>query len=321
MQEPQRDDKVEKIWEATYLLMFVAALACIGLGFLALKQLSKSAMLIDMLKGGASATEVLQNLSSDDEYMVVKTLQTLGEKGDASGAESAHYLLFSEKETIWFNAALYLATSGDDTSVPFLIKGLDRAVGDEKARAIQSLKSLTGEDFGPDRGKWIQWWNKTNPDSDFDFGMSEAPSAAAQQDDGSFIVQEIAGPGTIVCGTTAVSIAGVRPRAGDDLQKASEFLAMLLMNQPVRLRLGGMEPDGSRSALVYWAGEDATTAPGADSPIALPLPIRKRQLVNAYLVAAGIFEPAPDAVRDEAFRSILDAEMKRAAQPESQQPK
>jgi len=45
--------------------------------------------------------------------------------------------------------------------------------GDEKKyftnlRAIEALKTLTGQDFGSDFKKWRQWWEKTKPEMDLD---------------------------------------------------------------------------------------------------------------------------------------------------------
>lgn len=126
--------------------------------------------LLDLVSPSLMPTSrLVQNLKSDDTDLQRESLGVLTERKDPAALAAALPLLKSKDAYVWFNAALYLGSLKRQEAVPYLIKGLRHQASRSWVECANDLTAITGQKFGTDFKKWHEWWEKTHPNSDFDF--------------------------------------------------------------------------------------------------------------------------------------------------------
>ena len=75
-------------------------------------------------------------------------------------------LLTSEYLTVRSAAAMTLGRIGKREDAYTLINALNDTSPFAKNKVYKALKGLTREDFGTDKDKWIEWWNKKEAEND-----------------------------------------------------------------------------------------------------------------------------------------------------------
>ncbi len=122
-----------------------------------------------VLHGNPSEAELVGFLDSGYEILVSNTLTTLEHRKLAGGREKAANLLTSRNGSIWYGAALYLGSLGDQRSVPYLIRGLNHPAWRSRHRVVSYLQTLTGQNYGERKEEWINWWSAQSKAGGFDF--------------------------------------------------------------------------------------------------------------------------------------------------------
>lgn len=83
----------------------------------------------------------------------------LGDIGDTVAVpDLIDVLLLDDEEQVRREAAWSLGRIGDDRAIPDLIDALNDSSGDVRWFVAWSLRTLTGEDYGPDYETWSDWW-------------------------------------------------------------------------------------------------------------------------------------------------------------------
>jgi len=102
---------------------------------------------------------------------------SLGEIRTPGAMVALHALLDDPEYSVRAEALLAVAAARRPSSIPVLIKRLDKLSGTERVRTATELRLLTGEDHGAATGRWSKWW----ADSEDGFEMP-APEDARQAD-------------------------------------------------------------------------------------------------------------------------------------------
>lgn len=111
--------------------------------------------------------ELLTNLKSEDSLIRITALSILEERRSPVAIEYAEKLLVPDSD--WIGGAMYLAALGRDEVIPYLIAGLKHPAKGLRLRCAKYLTTLTGQQWGADFDRWLEWWKKENPHSSFDF--------------------------------------------------------------------------------------------------------------------------------------------------------
>ena len=123
-----------------------------------------------IIDGNPTSEELATYLRTFDERLIVGNAMTLLEhRADPIAVEEAARFLASDDSYIWLPAALYLGAVDDARAVPYLIRGLPHPARKTCERIPAYLHFLTGEDFGREQEKWIDWWRAAHPNEEFDF--------------------------------------------------------------------------------------------------------------------------------------------------------
>ncbi len=87
----------------------------------------------------------------------------LGDVGDPSVTpDLIDVLAFDDDERARWEAAWSLGRLGDEQAIPSLIDALEDSSDDVRWFSSWSLRTITGESFGPDHDAWMQWWAGQN---------------------------------------------------------------------------------------------------------------------------------------------------------------
>jgi len=160
--------------DGKWILLGLAGVVGIGLSILAVSSINVSwsalGEAVQHVYGPADTQESLvEDLQSKDFNRICKGLGELARRRDPIARKEALRFLKSENPYLWLNAALYLGAINDETSVPYLIKGLRHQASRSWPDAAAALRAITGQPWDVDFEQWRQWWIKENPDSTFDF--------------------------------------------------------------------------------------------------------------------------------------------------------
>ena len=117
------------------------------------------------LAGAWGVESILPSLFEHDPAIRSATATALGHIGDRAAVPGLIEALRDERERVRWEAAWSLGRIGDARAVPHLIDALDDESHDVRWFSSWSLRAITGEDFGPDRDRWIGWWKEREPDA------------------------------------------------------------------------------------------------------------------------------------------------------------
>lgn len=116
---------------------------------------------------GAAAAEVLEELAATLPKMKEPTdLIVLLDAFAAAGKTAAPHatpvlaLLEHKEEAVAERAAQALAKLAVPEAIAPMLKLLERATGQSKARVVAALEVLTGQSFGTNIAAWQSWWQK-----------------------------------------------------------------------------------------------------------------------------------------------------------------
>jgi len=150
------------------VLVVLAVVA--GMLFLWGYRLERNNAALEMvLHGNPSEGELVQFLDSHYEILVSNTLTTLEHRRLVGGKEKAAKLLNSRNASIWYAAALYLGSLGDQRSIPYLIRGLTHPAWRSRPRVVNFLQALTGQNYAEKKEDWVTWWLAQGREREFDF--------------------------------------------------------------------------------------------------------------------------------------------------------
>jgi hypothetical protein len=153
-------------------ILFLACLLVLGLiavGWVIPRSLPLSAFVEQMCPGILPADSYVRILHSGNPDLVGQSLAHLAERQNPAGVPRAIDLLQSSDDYIWISAAHYLGVCGRQEAVPYLIKSLRHTAWRADPRAGQSLRQLTGQEYGPDFAPWQEWWQRRHPGLVFDW--------------------------------------------------------------------------------------------------------------------------------------------------------
>jgi hypothetical protein len=295
----------------TIILVFCCLALFIGGGiYLACCAVTHTTFGLIIFPGGASSATLVANLDSSDRDLVMTSLHLLSDRGDPAGQAKARQLL-SGDSYIWLNATLYLGELNDPTIVPHLIRALKHNASRAHPQMVASLQRITGQNFGTDQVKWIDWWRTQNPGASFEFTIKENMETAQRLSSGvNIVINSVIGPTTISHVGAPIELIGVRLKPGANAQAATAALSNAVIGQFVELQCDDdpqVTPDGARRALAYWV-PDRINDPTMQNMIRRglgPVPFSQRTLIQKYLLQTGYYEPDPDAVHDPAVRAML----------------
>ncbi|MEM7119658.1 MAG: HEAT repeat domain-containing protein [Pseudomonadota bacterium] len=84
----------------------------------------------------------------------------LGDVGDPTVTpDLIDVLIYDEDERARWEAAWSLGRIGDEQAIPSLIDALQDSSDDVRWFSSWSLRTITGQSFGPDYDAWTQWWS------------------------------------------------------------------------------------------------------------------------------------------------------------------
>jgi hypothetical protein len=302
-----RGATVKKLWFGFF------ALVLLGLAGFGIYCAATRTTLGLMLSGGAvSSSTLVGNLSSSDRDLVMTSLELLKSRNDPAGQQQARALLGSSDDYIWFNAALYLAVINDKQAIPYLIKGLKHPASRAYADVVKNLQALTGQSFGMDQAKWIEWWNQSNANSKFSFTYASLEKQAAEIQTGSnILINRVIDPLNVSHAGSPITLIGLRLKAGANAAQAQRLLETAILGQFAEIERDGDQPtsDGSVPALIYWI-PDTINSPdlAASMRRGLPaVPFAQRTSVQAYLLQSGLYELDLSMVRDPVIRGKVQA--------------
>lgn len=132
----------------------------------------------------ASSASLVRKLDSSDPDTVMTGYYYLKKRVDTAGVDKAVSHLSSEDDYIWLNAASYLGVCGHGSSVPYLIKALRHTAWRSDEERVKSLRSITGENFGPDFDAWKSWWDASGNETEIDWSskLGHAPRISKVDD-------------------------------------------------------------------------------------------------------------------------------------------
>lgn len=264
-----------------------------------------------------SSQNLVKNLSSADQDLVMTALNLLARRRDPTGRAAAHKLLQSNDDYIWFNACQYLAAIQDERAVPYLIKGLKHPAWRAHDDVAEHLERLTGEKHAKDQKKWIEWWEEAHPDTDFDFEYKNLKKEAlALSTSSQILINGVADPLRISHCGPQIRLIGVKLKEDADRGKAVSILKNAVLFQFVQLEFDSgakLDEEGARRALVYWVRQGQERLSRFGRRGLPPVPFKKRTLVNAFLLKSGLYEPNLNEVNDAKIRSLLESAVKEAA--------
>jgi len=109
--------------------------------------------------GSNRATKLLTGLLSH-EHATVRwdSAYSLGKIGDPHAVEALIISLKDENQTVVSNAIDALGKIKDRSAIEPLIYILKREELQLRHHAFSALKNITGQDFGVDFNKWLEWW-------------------------------------------------------------------------------------------------------------------------------------------------------------------
>ncbi len=117
------------------------------------------------LAGAWGVESILPSLREDNPAIRSATATALGHIGDRVAVPGLVEALHDRHERVRWEAAWSLGRIGDARAVPDLIDALDDDSHDVRWFSSWSLRAITGEDFGPDRDRWIGWWEDREPEA------------------------------------------------------------------------------------------------------------------------------------------------------------
>jgi HEAT repeat protein len=103
---------------------------------------------------------VLPALRDDDPKVRNHAILIVYEIKDEGAISLMIDLMKDHYPTIRVNAARALGELGDIYACPALIENLDHSKEAVRFYCLESLRKLTGEDYGDDKEKWIEWWKE-----------------------------------------------------------------------------------------------------------------------------------------------------------------
>jgi len=104
---------------------------------------------------------VLPSLFEAEPSIRASVAKLLGDIGDAAVApDLIEVLEYDDDDRARWEAAWSLGRIGDEQAIPALIDALNDTSEDVRWFSSWSLRTLTGEDFGPDYDTWSAWWAK-----------------------------------------------------------------------------------------------------------------------------------------------------------------
>jgi len=104
---------------------------------------------------------VLPSLFEAEPSIRASVAKLLGDIGDAAVApDLIEVLEYDDDDRARWEAAWSLGRIGDEQAIPALIDALNDTSEDVRWFSSWSLRTLTGEDFGPDYDTWSTWWAK-----------------------------------------------------------------------------------------------------------------------------------------------------------------
>ena len=183
----------------------------------------------------AGSEELVDELRNPKRDIVMTALNLLEERRDAAGIPAARDLLTSTDDYIWFSAALYLGAMGESEAVPYLIKGLKHPASRAYVEVASELRAFTGQEFGTDQARWIQWWKEEHPESTFDFSYPDLLRKALEiTPDRQIYINDVFDPVTIGWSGVRIVLIGIRRRDDADPDAATKLLSQLVLGQYVR---------------------------------------------------------------------------------------
>lgn len=116
---------------------------------------------------GAAAGQVLEELAATLPKMkeptdLIVLLDAFAAAGKTAAAHATPVLALLEhkEEAVAERAAQALAKLAVPEAIAPMLKLLERATGQSKARVVAALEILTGQSFGTNLGAWQAWWQK-----------------------------------------------------------------------------------------------------------------------------------------------------------------
>jgi len=85
---------------------------------------------------------------------------TIGEIKYGPAIDSLESLLKDEDQSVRQAAVNALGKMKDKRAIGFLIGVLNDSTGTVKYEALESLISITGQDYGYDTARWQKWWEE-----------------------------------------------------------------------------------------------------------------------------------------------------------------
>jgi hypothetical protein len=102
---------------------------------------------------------VLPSLYEDEASIRASVAKLLGDIGDSAVTpDLIEVLLYDDDPRPRWEAAWSLGRIGDEQAIPALIDALTDTSEDVRWFSSWSLRTLTGEEFGPDYDTWSAWW-------------------------------------------------------------------------------------------------------------------------------------------------------------------
>jgi hypothetical protein len=115
-----------------------------------------------------------------DQFDAYSSYDVLSKRKDPIAKEIAEKQLSSSDDYLWLNAAIYLGSIGDTSSVPYLIKALRHTAWRSQPEYITYLKTMTGMNFGDHFDLWKDWYLGQSPSvvPDWNSHLGYAPRIA-----------------------------------------------------------------------------------------------------------------------------------------------
>jgi len=261
-------------------------------------------------KEAASGEELAKDLYSSNGDTVRSALYRLENRKDPAGRNAACKLLESDDDYIWFNAGLYLASIGDEKSIPYLIKGLKHPAWRSHAQVASYLQQLTGQKHARDQKKWIAWWKATHPGTTFSFEYEKITKQTRDlQESHQYLVNGVVDPVRISYSGSPIRLIGVKPADDKDTAAARLLLKTAAIMQWVSLEFDSgteLDAEGARRALVYWmqpGNEKLSRMSRRGLP---PVPFTGKTLIQAHLLKSGLYQLDLTDVTDPRIRKVLE---------------
>jgi len=296
-----------------WIILGVLGLAILLLiGWLSERAFMRTNLGLMMFGQNVSSTTIVSHLDSTDRDLVMTSLGLLSDRHDVSGQAKAYQLLNDQDDYIWLNATLYLGSIGDQKAVPHLIRALGHTASRSYQESATHLQAITGQSYGTDQQKWIDWWQAQNPTQSFEFGFLQYVEEARRlTSDHAYLINHVVGPTTISHSGSKIELVGVQLETGASEPAAIRLLQEAVMFQFVELVTDEDQPmtdEGARRAVVYWVADEindpALAAMGRQSSGLGAVPFKDKTQVQYYLVDSGLYVYDLGEVTDE---EVLDA--------------